>query len=83
MAQFVKGTLKSAKPGIIYIQNELDTHHMQEHYGPFALSMGYEATANETEGMFRRLHFSHEGGHRKAETPEVFTQAMAILEQWQ
>jgi hypothetical protein len=64
---------------IIYIQNEMDTHHYDIHYRPFCGAMGSDAEANETEGPFRRLLFAHEGGHTKAETPEVFGKALDIV----
>ena len=65
---------------IIYIQNVLDTHHHEVHFKPFCQAMGCEPVENRSEGMFRRLLFSHEGGHVKAETQDVFDAAMTIIE---
>lgn len=65
---------------IIYIQNELDTHHYEEHFKPFCKAMGADPKENLESGLFRRILFSHEGGHTKAETPEVFSVALDILQ---
>ncbi|MCD2183557.1 hypothetical protein [Rhizobium sp. GN54] len=63
---------------IIYLQNVQDEHHYDVHYLPFCKAMGCDPEANESDGNFRRLLFAHEGGHAKAETPEVFAKAMQI-----
>ncbi|NYS26472.1 hypothetical protein HUK65_15915 [Rhodobacteraceae bacterium 2376] len=67
---------------IIYIQNVLDRHHYDDHYQPFCRMMGQDSAENDTRGNFRRLLFSHEGGHKRAETPEVFARAMSIVQDW-
>lgn len=64
---------------LIYIQNTLDVHHLEKHYKPFCRGMGVSPDANEDEGTFRRLLFSDEGGHAKAESQEVFDKAMRII----
>ena len=66
---------------IVLIQNTLDTHHYEKHYKPFCAAMGVSADANINEGRFRRILFEHEGGHSKAETPEVFDLAMRIVQE--
>lgn len=65
---------------LILIQNRLDVHHYEEHYMPFCKSMGASSHENLTHGKFRRILFDHEGGHGKAETPEVFATALQILQ---
>lgn len=65
---------------LIVIQNTLDTHHYDEHYKPFCSAMGANSKQNLDEGNFRRVLFSDERGHGKAETPEAFGAAMHILE---
>ncbi len=70
------------KTRVIYIQNTTDTHHFQEHYLPFCEAMGVGPEHNETETDFRRLLFAHDGGHKKAENPEVFDKALDIIESY-
>lgn len=65
---------------IIIAQNRLDTHHLSEHFIPFCAKMGMPDSDNRTEGLFRRIIFEHKGGHGRAETPEVFSAIMKILE---
>lgn len=72
--------LKNRK--IIYIQNKLDKHHYEKHYKPFCEAIGEKINNNESSGLFRRIIFSHEGGHTKAETEEVFGLAMNIVKEW-
>lgn len=67
---------------IIYIQNELDEHHYEYHYIPFCDAMNEPHNSNSTVGNFRRLIFSHVDGHKKAETQDVFSKAMQIVEEW-
>lgn len=69
-----------AQRRIIVIQNLMDTHHHSEHYLPFCAAMGATGDENRDTGTFRRILFSHEGGHGKAETPEAFTAALDILQ---
>ncbi|WP_375055684.1 glycosyltransferase [Zobellella sp. DQSA1] len=67
------GAFSSSK--IIYIQNTYDTHHYDEHFKPFLAEV-----EKHNEGKnFTHILFSHPGGHKKAETPEVFTKAMSIV----
>lgn len=64
---------------IIYAQNTLDEHHFEEHFKPFVAS--YENL--DIKSIAKRLStilFSHEGGHLKAETSEVFTKIMNLVE---
>ncbi|MFC3170284.1 glycosyltransferase [Paracoccus fontiphilus] len=65
---------------IVLVQNTLDSHHFEKHYKPFCSAMGVPYEANLNTGNFRRILFSHEGGHAKAETPEVFATAMSIVQ---
>lgn len=65
---------------LIYIQNTLDTHHLEMHFKPFCRLMGVPPLQNESEGNFRRLLFSDEGGHGKAESQQVFDRAMQIIQ---
>jgi hypothetical protein len=67
---------------IIYIQNELDEHHYEYHYKPFCEAMNESYDINSTTGNFRRLIFSHADGHKKAETQDVFSSSMQIVELW-
>ncbi len=67
------------RSNIIYIQNVLDTHHYEMHYKPFCAALNASWDENRTDGNFRRLLFSHEAGHKKAETQEVFQEAMKII----
>jgi len=72
---------------IIYVQNVLDTHHLAEHCQPFLSGLGLpmpdlDRTESVTTALSPHLHlitFSHEGGHKKAETPEAFSAAMSLL----
>lgn len=65
---------------VVLIQNKLDTHHYEEHYKPFCATMGEGDAQNLDSGLFRRILFAHDGGHTKAETPEVFEAVMNIVE---
>jgi len=77
---FYRDELMNTK--IVYIQNDLDQHHYDDHYKPFCEFLNQPNFENTSNGNFRRLIFSHEGGHKKAETPEVFAKAMSIVEEW-
>lgn len=61
---------------IAYIQNEQDNHHILEHYVPLMNSLGLKPHHAPDHPTLPRFHFSHEGGHRAAETPEIFNQVM-------
>lgn len=61
---------------IAYIQNEQDVHHVLEHYGPLMGCLGLEPHHAPNHLIVPRFHYSHEGGHKAAETPEVFNQVM-------
>ncbi len=65
---------------IFYIQNVLDTHHVDVHYKPFCESMGVSTEHDLEHPTFKRYHFSHPDGHRKAETREVFIELMTQIE---
>lgn len=60
---------------VIYIQNTVDTHHYLEHFSPFCRYYGI-APVDGKFGNFSIMLFEHEGGHKKAESPEVFTRAL-------
>lgn len=67
---------------LIYIQNSVDIHHFADHFSPFCEAMGVAPNGNESVGNFRRIIFSHAGGHKKAETQEAFDAAMKIVSHW-
>jgi hypothetical protein len=48
---------------------------------PLCDAMGLPVEAGDAAGRFRRILFAREGGHRRAESPEVFARAMAILDE--
>jgi len=64
---------------IIYMQNTVDTHHYKKHYLPFCKALGSGTGHQDSAGPMYRLLFSHEGGHGKAETPEIFAKAMELI----
>lgn len=59
---------------IIYVQNSVDTHHALIHQPLFFEALGLES--GETKGDVTFFPFYNEGGHTKAESPEVFTQVI-------
>lgn len=61
---------------IAVIQNRLDTHHYEDHFKPFCAALGTDHDAAPEDPVLRRILFDHPGGHRKAETPEVFGMIM-------
>ena len=69
--------LKNRK--VVYIQNVEDTHHYEKHYLPFCDVMNIEPGKNSCDDNINSILFSHNGGHAKAETPEVFAEAMKII----
>lgn len=68
------------KSRLIYLQNRVDTEHVDLHFTPFCAAMGADPCENLDSGAFRRVLFDHEDGHAKAETPEAFACAMSILQ---
>lgn len=64
---------------IILIQNTQDTHHYEEHYKPFCTALGAGNEHAPNDKPLHRILFSHEGGHRKAESQEVFDTAMGLV----
>lgn len=60
---------------IIYVQNVMDTHHFEEHFKPFCEAVGIAPVSSHTQYISVIL-FSHPDGHAKAETDEVFKQAI-------
>ena len=67
---------------IVYIQNRLDDRHYGIHFLPFAEKMGLSESNGFESEKIKTIIFEHEGGHTKAETSEVFTQAMSIVTSW-
>ena len=67
---------------IIYAQNDMDYHHYNEHYKPFCAKLGFKGDSKDVDDFeterFKSVIFSHEGGHTKAETQEVFTQMINL-----
>ena len=65
---------------IIFMQNTLDTHHFDEHYGAFCRSIGtsLEASAAAEPGLTKVL-FERPGGHAKGEGEAEFDLAMTIV----
>lgn len=60
---------------VVYVQNVLDTHHYEEHFKPFCAAVGIDPVASSSDTISVIL-FSHPDGHAKAETDEVFKQAV-------
>lgn len=63
---------------VAIIQNLLDTHHYEEHFKPLCAKLGTGFEHDPQDPALRRILFSHEGGHKKAETQEAFD---AIIDQ--
>ncbi|WP_156963057.1 hypothetical protein [Halomonas alkaliantarctica] len=63
---------------IVYAQNELDAFHVKYHEIPFF----EEITKNGFESRIKKIRFCHEGGHGKAETPDVFYQSLRHIGQY-
>jgi glycosyltransferase involved in cell wall biosynthesis len=63
---------------IIYLQNTVDTHHVEDHFKPFcqAINVAPQTIRSETINI---VLFEHEGGHGKAETPEAFAEAIRLI----
>ncbi|CAM4232553.1 hypothetical protein [Bordetella muralis] len=62
--------LKARK--IIYAQNLIDTHHINDHFLPFAAQVGLEKESSYSNKNIKTIFFENEGGHGKGESPEVF-----------
>ncbi|OOF09574.1 hypothetical protein [Salinivibrio sp. PR919] len=69
------------KSRIVYIQNTLDDHHFDIHLDMFCKHVDIDKKEYQSDGL-NIILFEHEGGHGKAETPECFTKAMNIIENW-
>ncbi|MDO6799745.1 hypothetical protein [Shimia thalassica] len=65
---------------IIYAQNTVDTHHLEDHFTPFCEAMGQSANHDPDSSGLHRILFDNEGGHKKAEDPETFTKIMELVE---
>ena len=65
---------------IMFVQNKLDPHHYDSHYVPLCKAMQVEAMHDPDNPVFSQVHFEHEGGHRKAETAEIFGNLMQRIE---
>lgn len=63
---------------IIYAQNKQDGHHFREHYSPFAHAMGWKKSNSFSVGRAQAYLFSLEGGHNRAEPPEVFDDILRL-----
>lgn len=63
---------------IVYLQNTMDTHHVEKHFKPFCKALNVEPQPLRSETINIVL-FEHEGGHGKAETPEAFAEAMRLV----
>ncbi|ODP99291.1 hypothetical protein [Salinivibrio sp. SS2] len=66
---------------MLYIQNTLDEHHFDTHLDMFCKHVDIDKKEYQSDGL-NIILFDHEGGHGKAETPECFTKAMNIIENW-
>lgn len=64
----------------MFVQNKLDPHHYDIHYVPLCKAMQVEAMHDPDNPVFSQVHFEHEGGHRKAETAEIFGNLMQRIE---
>lgn len=64
---------------LIYAQNTMDTHHHEEHFKPFVEALDSKRTTRPL-GWFETILFAHEGGHLKAETSDVFSKIMSLVE---
>lgn len=73
-AKFLKGRK------IFYVQNEADVHHVNMHYQPFCEALGFQAEHDLNHKHFKRYHFSHPDGHKRAEPPEVFLEIVSRIE---
>lgn len=69
-----------ATKNVVYIQNTMDSHHYESHYCLFKEEIC--KSTNFSEKRFKEIIFSHQEGHGKAETQEVFDEALAFLEEW-
>lgn len=64
-----------ADKNIVYVQNKLDSFHADNHERPFF----EEIERNGLKSNIKRIRFDHEGGHGKAETPDVFGQSLEYI----
>lgn len=69
---------KFSNKRIVYVQNVMDTHHFEAHFKPFCAAVGIAPVASNTQSISVIL-FSHPDGHAKAETDEVFRQAIEYV----
>jgi len=57
---------------IVYAQNIVDTHHMKDHFQPFADALGLREENGYSQNMIETVFFTNEEGHAKGESPEIF-----------
>lgn len=70
-------TLKERR--IMLIQNTMDEHHYEEHYKPFCAALGTGEDHAPDASPMHRILFAHEGGHKKAESQDVFDTTMQMV----
>lgn len=66
---------------ILLMQNRLDRHHYFNHYKPLCAAMGTDYNHDPKADPVHRIIFSHEDGHKAAETQDVFDAAMDLVVQ--
>lgn len=66
---------------IIYVQNLLDNHHVEEHFKPFCACIGDENPLDESSSLpyFKKILFEDPKGHAKGESAEEFKRAIELL----
>lgn len=64
---------------IIYVQNLVDKHHLENHFKPFINAIFPYACNFALSNKFHFLPFFHDDGHGKAEPKEIFTKIIESL----
>lgn len=68
-----------ARARIVLAQNTEDAEHLDGHMRPFCAALGVDPGDPAGRGAFRPLLFTREGGHMRAEPPEVFARALELI----
>lgn len=64
---------------IVYAQNTEDVHHFKDHYRILSKRLEASAAKSGRDNTMSSILFEKEGGHKKAESQEVFERIISLL----
>lgn len=70
---------KTTSNRLVLVQNVLDKSHYSDHFSEYCKMLGISAEEPTSRKRVKTILFSHERGHRQAETSDVFTEIMSAV----